>query len=326
MTGTALETVATTGSAVSTDLVDLVRNARDFAENSKADNTIRAYRAAWSGFMIWCGERGFEPLPTNPGTVALYLTDRANQGTKVATLRLALAAIGAAHHAAGHEFNAKQRDLMAVWSGIRRRLGVRPERKAPVLSDDLKAMLGTLDRVTTAGKRDAALILIGFGAALRRSELVALDLADVAVSREGLKVLVKRSKTDQESAGVEIAITRGRCPETCPVLAFQAWVAAAGIASGPLFRRVRKNGLVGADRLTDKSVADTVKRLAEAAGLDAARFSGHSLRAGLATSAALAGAGLTSIMKQTRHKSVDVAKTYIRDADLWRDNVSALVL
>lgn len=172
---------------------------------------------------------------------------------------------------------------------------------------------------TVAGMRDAALVLIGFGAALRRSELVALDVADVTVSREGLKVLVRRSKTDQEAAGIEIAIARGRGAETCPVAAFQAWVADAGITAGPVFRRVRKNGLVGGERLTDKSVADTVKRLAEAAGLDAARFSGHSLRAGLATSAALAGAGLTSIMKQTRHKSVDVAKTYIRDADLWRD-------
>jgi integrase len=323
MVGTELTTLTGTGTTVR---ADLVQDARDFASASRAPNTLRAYRAAWDGFEAWCARRGLEPMPASPGTVALYLTDRAQQGVKVSTLRLALAAIGAAHQAAGVEFNAKHRDLVAVWSGIRRQLGVRPERKAPVLGDDLKAMLGSIDRASVGGKRDAALILIGFGAALRRSELVALDVGDVTVSREGLKVLVRRSKTDQESVGVEIAITRGRGPETCPVVAYQAWIEAAGLSEGPVFRRVRKNGLVGADRLTDRSVADLVKKLAEAAGLDPERFSGHSLRAGLATSAALAGAGLTSIMKQTRHKSVDVAKTYIRDADLWRDNVSGLVL
>ena len=245
---------------------------------------------------------------------------------KVATLRLALAAIGAAHVAADAELNLKQKDLVAVWAGIRRRLGVRPERKAPVMADDLRAMLATLDRSTVAGMRDAALLLIGFGAALRRSELVALDVADLSVSRDGVKVLVKRSKTDQDAAGAEIAIAWGRSLDTCTVVAVQAWLAAAAITTGTLFRMMRKGDRVTGERLTDRSVADLVKRMATAAGLDPARYSGHSLRAGLATSAALAGAGLTGIMKQTRHKSVDVAKTYIRDADLWRDNVSGLVL
>ena len=313
-------TIPTSG-AVSTELADLIADARDFAAAAKAPNTVRAYRAAWAGFVTWCAEHGVEAMPASPGTVALYLTDRANSGIKVATLRLALSAIGAAHQAEGHDFNAKQRDLVAVWSGIRRQLGVRPERKAPVLRDDLQDMLGRLDRSTLAGKRDAALLLIGFGAALRRSELVALDVADISISREGVKVQVKRSKTDQEGAGTEIGIASDRA-----AVVVQEWIAAAGLTTGPLFRMMRKGDHLTADRLTDRSVADIVKRLAEAAGLDATRYSGHSLRAGLATSAAIAGAGLTSIMKQTRHKSVDVAKTYIRDADLWRDNVSALVM
>ena len=324
--GKELVTIGSTGTVLSTEMLDLVEDARSYADAARAPNTTRAYAAAWSAFASWCSERGLEALPATPGTVALYLTDRANQGSKVATLRLALAAISAAHRAGGHDFNAKAPALAAVWSGIRRQLGVRPDRKAPVLADELRAMLGTLDRTTVAGMRDAALIVVGFGAALRRSELVALNVGDVSVSREGLKVLVRRSKTDQESAGVEIAVSRGKTAATCAVLAYQAWLAAAGITEGPVFRRVRKNGLVGTDRLTDKSVADLVKKLAEAAGLDPARYSGHSLRAGLATSAALAGAGLTSIMKQTRHKSVDVAKTYVRDADIWRDNVTGLVL
>ena len=137
-----------TGRSVSTELATLVSAARDFAEAGRAPNTIRAYRAAWAGFEAWCREHGCEALPASPGTLALFLTDRANQGAKVSTLRLALAAIGAAHQAAGHEFNAKSPGLAAVWSGIRRHLGVRPDRKSPVLGDDLKAMLATLDRAT----------------------------------------------------------------------------------------------------------------------------------------------------------------------------------
>ena len=169
-------------------------------------------------------------------------------------------------------------------------------------------------------------MLVGFGGALRRSELVALNVADVTVCPEGLKVEIRRSKTDQVAAGVTIAIARGTSADTCPVVAFEQWIAASEITEGPLLRRVRKNGMIGTDPLSDRSVADTVKRLAEAAGLDPALYSGHSLRAGLATSASNAGASLASIMKQTRHVSVDVAMTYIRDADLWRDNVSGLVL
>ena len=148
-----------------------------------------------------------------------------------------------------------------------------------------------------------------------------LGLHPLTVSREGVKVLVRRSKTDQESAGVELGVASGRA-----VAAVQEWIAAAGLTTGPLFRHIRRGGHLTDERLTGRSIADIVKRLAGAAGLDPARYSGHSLRAGLATSAAIAGAGLTSIMKQTRHKSVDVAKTYIRDTDLWRDNVSGLVM
>ena len=307
-------------------MITLAGSASRYASGSRAENTTKAYTAAWTSFTDWCSRHDAEPMPANPATVALYLTARADQGMKVATLALALAAIGAAHRAAGLEFNSKSPTLAAVWSGIRRQIGIRPTRKAPVLTEDLRAMLGTLDRTTIAGKRDAALVLIGFGAALRRSELVALNIEDVTVVAEGLKVLIRRSKTDQESAGAEIAIARGRSSITDPVAAFEAWVAAAGILTGPLFRRVRRNGLVGHERLSGKSVADRVKLLAAAAGLDPALYSGHSLRAGLATSAASAGAGLTSIMKQTRHKSVDVAAVYVRDVEMWRDNVSGLVL
>lgn len=324
-TGTAIAIASTTG-ALTTELAKLAEDARGYASASKAESTIRNYQCVWDHFTAWCAAKRLQALPASPATVALYLTHRSNLGAKPATLALDIAGLGAAHRAAGHEFAGGHPQVKATMAGIRRTLGTRPDRKAPVLGTDLKAMLGTLARDSIQGLRDACLLLIGFGAALRRSELVALDVADVTVSPQGLKITIRRSKTDQEAAGVEIAIPRGRNRNLCAVTAFEDWIAASGITSGPVFRRVRKNGLIGTERLEDRSVASIVKRMAADAGLDSARYSGHSLRAGLATSAALAGANLTSIMKQTRHKSVDVAKTYVRDADLWRDNVSALVM
>ena len=260
-------------------------------------------------------------MPATPRTVAIYLTDRANYGIKVNTLRIDLAAISSAHQAADHQFNAKQRDLVAVWAGIRRSVGVRPEKKTPIMKDDLKEMLACLDLSTLAGKRDTAMMMVGFGSALRRSELVALDVEDITICQEGVKVLVRRSKTDQEGAGTVIGIASGKA-----IAAVQEWITAAGLTTGPLFRRIRRGDKLTTERLTAHSVRDFVKRLAKGAGLDPAKYAGHSLRAGLATSASIAGATLAEIMEQTRHTSVDMAKSYIRDTDLWRANVSALVL
>ena len=171
-------------------------------------------------------------------------------------------------------------------------------------------------------------MLIGFGAALRRSELAALDLGDVSISKQGLIVRLRRSKTDQEGVGVEVAIHRGRDHRLCAVAAFEAWIEASKITEGPLFRPVagRGGGGVRPERLNDRTVALIVQRAVKRAGLDPTLFAAHSLRAGLATSAALAGADLASIMRQTRHKSVDVARGYVRVADIWRDNVTARVL
>ena len=210
-------------------------------------------------------------------------------------------------------------------SGIRRESGIRPQQKAPVLVDDLRRMIITIPE-TTAGLRDRALLLIAWGAALRRSEAVALDVADVTASDVGLLVTIKRAKTDQEGEGAQVAIHRGRSLALCPVAALQAWQEASGIVSGPIFVRVLKGGQVTAQRIAPEAVADIVKQRAIAVGLDPASLGGHSLRAGLATSAALAGASLESIMRQTRHKSVDVARSYVRVADLWRGNITANLL
>ncbi|HEY0420777.1 MAG TPA: integrase, partial [Acetobacteraceae bacterium] len=233
-TGTALVTFDTTP-AVPAPLLDLVEDARDFATCARAGNTVRAYRAAWADFTGWCAAQGIDPLPAHPGVVALYLTAQAKAGLKVSTLRLRLAGIAAAHRSAGHAFDLKHRQLDEVWAGIRRRLGTRQARKAAVLNDDLARMVNALPD-TIIGRRDRALLLIGFGGALRRSELVALQVEDVQETEKGMKVLIRRSKTDQEGEGHELAIHRGRGKGTCPVAALDAWLKAAGIASGPIFR------------------------------------------------------------------------------------------
>jgi integrase len=175
------------------------------------------------------------------------------------------------------------------------------------------------------GVRDRALLLVGFAGAFRRSELVSLDVGDVEIRREGLLVTLRRSKTDQEAAGREVAIPYGSNPDTCPVRALEAWLEASGIADGPLWRAVDKGGRLQPGRLSDKAVALVVKKRAEAAGLDPDLYAGHSLRAGLATAAAAAGASERSIMEQTGHKSVQTVRRYIRRGTQFRDNAAGMV-
>jgi integrase len=186
-------------------------------------------------------------------------------------------------------------------------------------------MVLVLSGDTAIGARDRALLLLGFAGAFRRSELVALDIDDVQITREGMIVTIRRSKTDQEGAGQKVGIPRGRHPGTCPVKALAAWLGLAGIEAGAIFRPITRHGLIQPGRLTDRSVARIVQRTAEAAGLDPSQFAGHSLRAGLATSAAMAGAEERDIMRQTRHKSVVVARRYIRDGSLFRNNAAGTV-
>jgi integrase len=210
--------------------------------------------------------------------------------------------------------------------GIKRVHGTAPNQKAPVLTEDLRLML----RHTPAGMigiRDRALLLVGFAGAFRRSELVSLDCAGLAFTSEGMLIKLRRSKTDQEGQGRQIALPFGSNSSTCPVAAMRAWLEAAAITEGPVFRSIQKGGRVHAKRLSDKGVALIVKRYAAAAGLDAATFSGHSLRAGLVTSAARAGVPERVIMRQTGHKSIDMVLKYVRQANAFSENaVNALGL
>jgi integrase len=297
------------------------RQAWEFIGQAKAAHTVRAYRSDWRDFEAWCKAHGLIPLPAAPETVTLYLTTLA-ETHKVGTIQRRVSAISQAHQAAGHEPPTRAMAVRTLLAGIRRAKGTAPNAKAPVLTADVRAMLGTLKN-GLLGARDRALVLIGFAGAFRRSELVGLDVSDVEFTPEGLVVALRRSKTDQEGQGRKVGIPQGGSPETCPVRSLREWLSVSGILAGPLFRSVNRHGKLQAGRLSDRTVARVVKRCAQAAGLDPAKYAGHSLRAGLATQAAFAGASERSIMAQTGHRSLGMVRRYIRDGSLFRENAAA---
>jgi site-specific recombinase XerD len=254
-------------------------------------------------FREWCQGKGVSALPASPATVAAFLAHEADRGSRAATITRRCAAIRYAHRLADLEPPTNSEHVRATLRGIRRTVGAAPARKAPVLAEAARAMaLSAPDGLK--GLRDSALLLLGFAGAFRRSDLVALDVADLEETEDGFKITIRRSKTDQEGHGVTIAITRGAT--TCPVKAVKAWLQAAGIGDGPLFRPVAKGGRLGTERLTDQSVCSIVKAYAERIGLKPADFGAHSLRAGFLTSAARRGASVFKMRDVSRHKSMDV--------------------
>jgi site-specific recombinase XerD len=299
-------------------------DARDFAAHAKAANTLKAYRIDWADFSEWCAVHRLAFLPAEPQTVALYLTDLARTH-KVSTLYRRLSGISQAHQAAGFPTPTTDAQVRLVFQGIRRTLGSAPVQKNAAITAEVRAMVETLSPTSVIGIRDRALLLVGFAGAFRRSELVSLDVADVAFNSDGLVVQVRRSKTDQEGLGRKIGLPFGSNPLTCPVRSLRAWLDVAAIASGPIFRPVDRHGNVSTQHLTDQSVALIVKRCAKAAGLDFEKYAGHSLRSGLATAAAMADVSERAIMAQTGHKSLPMVRRYIRDGSLFRRNAAAAV-
>jgi integrase len=259
-------------------------------------------------------------MPADPVTVAMYLADSART-LKASTLRRRLSSIAIAHQTADEPNPVEDVRAKSTWAGIRRTISTAEVGKDPVLTEDLRRMLGVLPD-SLIGRRDACLLLVGFVAALRRSELVSLDVEDLTEVSEGLILTIGKSKTDQEGAGREVGVPYGSNPLTCPVRATRRWLETSAIDCGPLFRAVDRHGNVGETRLSDRAVALVVKRAAEAAGLDPSRFAGHSLRSGMATSAARAGATETEIMNQTGHRSVTVLRRYIRRGSLFSENAA----
>jgi site-specific recombinase XerD len=328
-------TSADAGDAVDADEIDgdaralarletMADQAQDFARRAKAANTLKAYRNDWDDFLSWCGLHRLEPLPATPQTIALYLTDL-SKTHKVSTLYRRLSGISQAHQAAGHTSPTRDPQVRLVFQGIRRTRGSAPDQKQPAITAEVRAMVETLKLETLSGVRDRALLLVGFAGAFRRSELVSLDVADVSFTADGLVVQLRRSKTDQEGVGRKVGLPFGSNPLTCPVRALRDWFSQSGLTRGPIFRPIDRHGNVKPQRLTDQSVALIVKRCAQDAGLDAAKYAGHSLRSGLATAAAMADVSERSIMAQTGHKSLPVVRRYIRDGSLFRRNAAAAV-
>jgi integrase len=291
---------------------------REYIRASKADNTLRGYQSDWRSFCTWCEQHGACPLPALPETVAAYIAECAAT-LKVGSIQRRLNAIAEAHKAVNLESPTHSGIVKNTLKGIRRTNGTSPAQKTAALTDDIRAMVGATN-AGLIGSRDRAMILLGFSGAFRRSELVALDLDDCSFGADGLTINLRRSKTDQQGAGRKIGIPYGSNPETCPVRTVQKWIELVRIGSGPLFRSISRHGRLRPSRLSPIDVARVIKKLAERAGLDAAKYAGHSLRAGHATSAAIAGASERSIMNQTGHRSVQMVRRYIRDGSLFRNN------
>ena len=301
------------------DLVPLPSDvALEFARRSKAESTLRGYRADWRDFLGWCESHSVSPLPALPESVASYIAECAGR-LKVGSIQRRMNAIAEAHKAMGVESPTSSGIVRATLKGIRRTVGTAAEQKAPTLTEDIRSMVDATD-TGIIGLRDRALLLLGFAGAFRRSELVGLDIEDCSFGKDGLTITLRRSKTDQDGAGRKIGIPYGANPETCPVRTVEGWMETAGITSGPLFRSISRHGHIQPGRLSGIDVSRVVKKLAKRAGLDPARYAGHSLRAGHATAAAIAGATERSIMKQTGHRSVQMVRRYIRDGSLFREN------
>jgi integrase len=298
--------------------------ARGYVEASRAASTRRAYDGDWRRFSQWCLERGAPApaLPVPAALVAVYLSALAASGKTPPTVGRALAAIAHAHKRAGltapHRAAGGQ-VIAEVLAGIRRSRETPPERKAPADAEFLQVLLRSIAGDGLAALRDRALLAFGMALAARRSELVALDVSDLEWGEQGVRVTIRRSKTDQEGGGAVVAVPEGRYVR--PLAHLRAWLSAAVIAEGPLFRPLWKSGARVRDaRLSDHAVARILQARAAAAGLDPARYGGHSLRAGFVTAAARAGADVWKIQQVSRHRSMQVLSGYVRDARLFDDH------
>ena len=300
-----------------TELVDPMARVRAYLEASSSDNTRRAYATDWADFSTWCKTQDVNPLPANPADVARYLAQLADSGLKASTIRRRAAAIGAAHKAAGLEPPTNFEGVKATMRGIRRTIGTRPRKVKAATADLLISAFNNLPQ-DLRGKRDRALLAIGFAAARRRSELVTFTVEDIERVDGGIILHLARSKTDQEGKGTRIPIPAGKAIR--PVEALDAWLEASSISAGPIFREITRHGRIGDSAMCDRTVARIVKKVFGAAGLAASDFSGHSLRRGFVTEALFKNVDLLKIMKQTGHRKVETLQEYDDRANAIADH------
>jgi site-specific recombinase XerD len=293
-----------------------------YAKGSRAASTWRAYESDWRTFHAWCRTVDRAALPAEPATVALFLAAQAKLGIAPSTLGRRLAAIRLMHVGARLASPHDALQVDEVMRGIRRAWKRPVAQKAPAVDDEIKRMVDVVEPQSLKGLRDRALLLLGFAGAFRRSELIALDTQHLTERSEGLEVLIANSKTDQEGAGQVVAIPSVADSPYCPVLAVSDWLVAAEISTGAVFRGMHRGDTVGAARLTAQSVALIVKALAAKVGLEASRYAGHSLRSGFLTSAARNRASIFKMADQSRHKSLDVLREYVRNEERFEDHAA----
>ncbi len=293
---------------LTTDIKKLEIETLDNLKLSKAKNTIRAYKSDFNDFALFCSKHGMKSLPTEPKIVSLYMTHLSKQ-FKYSTLKRRLASINVMHRYKGHYLDTKHPIIVENLLGIKRQIGVHQKAKKPLLFNDLKILINVINKSSESDfkkLRDKSLILVGFSGGFRRSELVAITRDDVEFVKEGVKIFVKKSKSDQSGEGMVKAIPSFKYVEYCPVTHLKNW----------MFEN--KNNFVFP--VSDKNVALIIKKHAQVAGLDDKKYSGHSLRSGFATTTAELGASERNIMAMTGHKSVDMVRRYIKEADLFKNN------
>ena len=313
---------ATPSSLSSPGLPGEIQAARYYRVRAKSANTVRAYVSDWGQFEAWCDERGLETLPARAEVVATYLASLAKAGKADSTIGRHLAAIGWQHRQQGYVPPTARDTRMVIadtLAGIRREARDRPSRrKAAIVAVDLVQMIDAVCGIGSKAVRNRAVLALGLASALRRSELVALQLADVALVKEGARITIRSSKTDQDGEGTVIAIPNGQT--ILPIARLKAWLQVRGDAPGPLFTRFSASGELTELPMSDRAVARVVQKYAGLAGLDPATVGGHSLRAGFLTEAARAGASLPKMQEVSRHKKVEVLLGYIRSAELFESH------
>ena len=306
-----------------TDIKALQKETLLNLQSSKAINTVRAYKSDFNDFGLFCAQNGFKSLPSEPKIVSLYLTYLSTKDAKMSTLKRRLVSIGVIHKLKGHYLDTKHPSIIENIMGIKRRKGSIQKGKKPILISSLKIIIDVIDqqnREKIKKLRDRSIILIGFSGGFRRNEIVSLDYDDLDFVPEGLKINIKRSKTDQFGEGSKKALPYFDNSQYCPVVSLKNWIDITKVNSGALFRRFSKGSKLTNKRLTDQTVALLIKEYLQLAGIDSKDYSGHSLRSGFATSAAESGVEERSIMAMTGHKSTEMVRRYIKEANLFKNN------
>ena len=309
-------------SELTTELKSLHEDTLNNLKSSKANNTLRAYKSDFKNFGLFCAKHRLNSLPTEPKIVSLYLT-HLSKNSKISTLRRRLVSISMIHKLKGHYLDSKHPIIVENLMGIRRVKGSIQQGKKPILISHLKQVINVINEQKNEEikkLRDKTLILIGFGGGFRRTELVSIDYEDLEFVPEGLKIMIRRSKTDQFGEGMIKGLPYFSNEIYCPIINIKKWLDISKIKSGPIFRRFSKGSILKDKRLTDQSVVLLMKKYLNLAGIENKNFAGHSLRSGFATVAAESGADERSIMAMTGHKTTQMVRRYIKEANIFKNN------